>query len=128
MYCVLLVFPLVVFFSAAYRIFFRFAHKNCQTRYERRYELFGCTGCVNCRIEERSPSRFFADKGYFLCTSTVCVFLFMFSILSRRCPLLATSCPSFSVCFPCSSPIPGLIWFGSVYLVTTAGFVADQLM
>ena len=47
----------------------------------------------------------------------------MFSILSRRCPLLATSCPSFSVCFPCSSPIPGLIWFGSVYLVTTAGFV-----
>ena len=52
----------------------------------------------------------------------------MFSILSRRCPLLATSCPSFSVCFPCSSPIPGLIWFGSVYLVTTAGFVADQLM
>ena len=29
------------------------------------------------------------------------------SILSRRCPLLATSCPSFSVCFPCSSPIPG---------------------
>ena len=22
----------------------------------------------------------------------------------------------------------GLIWFGSVYLVTTAGFVADQLM
>ena len=43
-------------------------------------------------------------------------------------PLLATSCPSFSVCFPCSSPIPGLIWFGSVYLVTTAGFVADQLM
>ena len=49
-------------------------------------------------------------------------------ILSRRCPLLATSCPSFSVCFPCSSPIPGLIWFGFVYLVTTAGFVADQLM
>ena len=30
--------------------------------------------------------------------------------------------------FPCLSPIPGLIWFGSVYLVTTAGFVADQLM
>ena len=30
--------------------------------------------------------------------------------------------------FPCLSPIPGLIWFGSVYFVTTAGFVADQLM
>ena len=29
--------------------------------------------------------------------------------------------------FPCLSPISGLIWFGSVYLVTTAGFVADQL-
>ena len=24
--------------------------------------------------------------------------------------------------------IPGLIWFGSVYLVTTAGFVANQFM
>ena len=23
---------------------------------------------------------------------------------------------------------PGLIWFGSMYLVATAGFVADQLM
>ena len=38
-------------------------------------------------------------------------------------------CPfSSSVCFPCLSSISGLIWFGSVYLVTTAGFVADQLM
>ena len=25
-----------------------------------------------------------------------------------------------------SELVPGLIWFGSVYLVTTAGFVADQ--
>ena len=24
--------------------------------------------------------------------------------------------------------VPGLIWFGSVYLVTTAGFVADHFM
>ena len=38
------------------------------------------------------------------------------------------SCPFSSVCFPCLSPISGLIWFGSVYLVTTAGFVADQLI
>ena len=30
--------------------------------------------------------------------------------------------------FPALSPIPSLIWFGSVYLVTTAGFVADQIM
>ena len=26
-----------------------------------------------------------------------------------------------------SERVPGLIWFGYVYLVTTAGFVADQL-
>ena len=38
------------------------------------------------------------------------------------------SYPFSSVRFPCLSPIPGLNWFGSVYLVTTAGFVADQLM
>ena len=29
-----------------------------------------------------------------VCFYCLCVFLFMFSILSRRCPLLATSCPS----------------------------------
>ena len=27
-----------------------------------------------------------------------------------------------------SERIPGVIWFGPVYLVTTAGFVADQLV
>ena len=27
-----------------------------------------------------------------------------------------------------SKRVPGLIWFGSAYLVTTAGFVAGQLM
>ena len=59
--------------------------------------------------------------------------LFVFSIffcLSRRCPLLATF---LSVLFCLlslliSERFSGLIWFGSVYLVTTAGFVADQLM
>ena len=59
--------------------------------------------------------------------------LFVFSIffcLSRRCPLLAT----FLFVLFCllslliSERFPGLISFGSVYLVTTAGFVADQLM
>ena len=35
-------------------------------------------------------------------------------------------CPLPSLCFP-SDRIPGLVWFGSVYFVTTAGFVADQL-
>ena len=60
---------------------------------------------------------------YCLCVFVVCVFYFIATI---SCWLL--SCPFSSVCFPCLPPIPGLIWFGSVYLVTTAGFVADQLM
>ena len=38
------------------------------------------------------------------------------------------SYPFSSVSFPCLSPIPDLIWFGSAYLVTTAGFVANQFM
>ena len=47
------------------------------------------------------------------------------------------SCPLSSLCFSCvflfvflfySETVPGLIWSGSVYLVTTAGFVEDQLM
>ena len=50
--------------------------------------------------------------------------------LSRRCPLLSTFlsvfCCLFSLCI--AERIAGLIWFGSDYLVTTAGFVADQLM
>ena len=57
----------------------------------------------------------------------VILFVFSVSCLSRRCPLLAT----FFFCLLSlliSERIPGLIWFGSVYLVTTAGFVADQLM
>ena len=27
---------------------------NCQSRYERRYELFGCTGCMNCCIRREA--------------------------------------------------------------------------
>ena len=58
--------------------------------------------------------------------------LFVFSVycLSRRCPVLAT----FLLVLLClislliSKRIPGMIWLGSVYLVTTAGFVADQLI
>ena len=87
--------------------------------------LSSCLGCIPPLIG--LPSLRFYAVGSSLFLLSVC-FRLCFSILSRRCPLLATSCPSFSVCFPCSSPIPGLIWFGSVYLVTTAGFVADQLM
>ena len=62
--------------------------------------------------------------------------LFLFLVFSvflparRRCPLLATF---LSVVFCLlsllfSERVPGSFWFGSVYLVTTAGFVADQLM
>ena len=53
----------------------------------------------------------------------------IFCCLSRRCPLLATflfvlfSLLSLLI----SERFSGLISFGSVYLVTTAGFVADQL-
>ena len=55
---------------------------------------------------------------------------FYFFCLSRLCPLLATF---LSVLFCLlslfiSERFSGLISFGSVYLVTTAGFVADQLM
>ena len=62
---------------------------------------------------------------YCLC-DFVCVFFFF--CLSQA--LLATF---LSVLFCLlslliSERISGLIWFGSVYLVTTAGFVADQLI
>ena len=69
----------------------------------------------------------------FLCgclqfVSTVCVIYFV--CLSRRCPLLATF---LSVLFCLlslliSERFSSLISFDSVYLVTTAGFVADQSM
>ena len=36
--------------------------------------------------------------------------------------------PSSFPAFFFSERAPGVIWFGSVYLVTTAGFVPDQLM
>ena len=64
-----------------------------------------------------------------------CLFIFIFGLFfvpsRRRCPLLA---PFLSVSFCLlslfffSKHVPGLIWSGSVYLVTTAGFVADQSM
>ena len=52
------------------------------------------------------------------------------SCLTRRCPLVAIflSVLSCLISLRISERIPGLIWFSSVYLVTTAGFVADQLM
>ena len=58
------------------------------------------------------------------------VFLFLFLFFVYRDAVLCwlPSCLFSSVCFPCLSPISGLIWFGSVYLVTKARFEADQLM
>ena len=87
--------------------------------------LSSCLGCIPPLIG--LPSLRFYAVGSSLFLLSVCFCLcFPFYRDDVLCWLLP--CPSFSVCFPCLSPIPGLIWFGSVYLVTTAGFVADQLM
>ena len=63
------------------------------------------------------------------------VYLFLFCVSSVSLPgddvlCWLLSCPSSSVCFPffLSGYVQGLVWFGSVYLVTTARFVADQSM
>ena len=60
------------------------------------------------------------------------VILFVFSVycLSRRCPVFASFLSVLFCLISLLIPerIPGMIWLGSVYLVTTAGFVADQLM
>ena len=60
----------------------------------------------------------------------VILFAFFVSCLSRRCPSLATFLSVLLCLLSLLIPkrIPGLIKFGFVYLVTTAGFVADQLM
>ena len=87
--------------------------------------LSSCLGCISPLI--RLPSlRFYAVAfSLFLLSVRFCL-CFLFHRDDVLCWLL--SCPFSFVCFPCLSPIPGLIWFGSVYLGTTAGFVADQLM
>ena len=67
-----------------------------------------------------------------VCFYCLCDFVCVFYLFcpSRRRPLLTTF---LSVLFCLlslliSERISGLIWFDSVYLVTTAGFVADQFM
>ena len=88
--------------------------------------LSSCLGCIPPLIGLPSLRFFYAvGSSLFLLSGCFCL-CFLFYRDDVLCWLLP--CPSFSVCFPCLSPIPGLIWFGSVYLVTTAGFVADQLM
>ena len=73
---------------------------------------------------------FLLSVCFCLCFFLLLFFFFFSSFFVYRDDVLCwiLSCPFSSVCFPCLSPISGLIWFGSVYLVTTAGFVADQLM
>ena len=62
------------------------------------------------------------------------LFSFFVSFVSlpawRRCTLLATFLSVVFCLLPLlfSERVPGLVWLGSVYLVTTAGFVADQLL
>ena len=87
--------------------------------------LSSCLGCIPPLIGLPSLRFYAVDSSLFLLSVCFCL-CFLFYRHDVLCWLLP--CPSFSVCFPCLSPIPGLIWFGSVYLVTTAGFVADQLM
>ena len=87
--------------------------------------LSSCLGCIPPLIGLPFLRFYAVVSSLFL--------LFAFSIffcLSRRCPLLASF---LSVLFCLLSLLvsercSGLISFGSVYLVTTAGFVADQLM
>ena len=87
--------------------------------------LSSCLGCIPPLIG-LSSLRFNAVASSLFLLSVCFCFCFLFYRDEVLCWLL--SCPLSSVCFPCLSPIPDLIWFGSVYLVTTAGFVADQLM
>ena len=72
------------------------------------------------------PAFFYAVASSLFLLSVCLCLCFLFYRDDVLCWLL--SCPFSYVYFPCLSPIPGLIWFGSAYLVTTAGFVADQLM
>ena len=72
------------------------------------------------------PAFFYAVASSLFLLSVCFCLCFLFYRDDVLCWLL--SCPFSSVCFPCLPLIPGLIWFGSVYLMTTTRFVADQLM
>ena len=87
--------------------------------------LSSCLGCIPPLIGLPSLRLYAVSSSLFLLPVCFCL-CFLFYRDDVLCWLL--SCPFSSVCFPCLSPISGLVWFGSVYLVTTAGFVTDQLM
>ena len=71
---------------------------------------------------------------FYLCIFVSCLFIFNLCLFVSLpgddvlCWLF--SCSFFSVCFPFffSGYVPGLVWFGSAYLVTMAGFAGDQSM
>ena len=66
-------------------------------------------------------------KFHFVIDLVLC---FLFLVYRDGCPLLATFLSVLACLFSLliSERIPGVIWFGPVYLVTSAGFVADQLV
>ena len=86
--------------------------------------LSSCLGCIPPLIGLPSL-RFYA-----VVTSLFLLFVFSIFFIYRDdvlCWLL--SCRSLLSASPAiPERFPGLIWFHSVYLVTTAGLVADQLM
>ena len=89
------------------------------------------TGLYSTAYRATFPAFYAVASSLFLLSVLFCLcFLFLFLLFVYRDDVLCwlLSCPFSAVCFPCLSPISGLIWFDSVYLVTTAGFVADQLM
>ena len=102
--------------------------------------LSSCLGCIPLLIglpflRGLLTRMFFLPYAYHVAVSCLCFFscfsrfiVGLFCVLPwRRCPLLATFLPvSFcllSLLFFLEY-VFGLVWFGSVYLVTTAGFVA----
>ena len=87
--------------------------------------LSSCLGCIPPHIRLLSLRFYAVASSLFYC---LCIFVCVFYFYRDDILCWLLFCPFSSVCFPCLFPIPGLIWFGSVYPVTAAGFVADQLM
>ena len=73
--------------------------------------LSSCLGCIPPLIGLPSLRLYAVGSSLFLLSVCFCL-CFLFYRDDVLCWLLP--CPSFYVCFPCLSPIPGLIWFGLV--------------
>ena len=114
----ILLFPLIVVSFSPSVFLFRVLHQLP-------LPLSSCLGCIP-PLKGLPSLRFYAVASSLFLLSVCFCLCFLFYRDDILCwPL---SCPFSSVCFPCLSPIPGLIWFGSVYLVTTVGFVADRFL